>query len=300
MSYLLLESRTGPLAALCTAICWTVTALCFEYSSKKIGSLSVNLIKLYLAFLLFATFSYLLLGRAIPTDAPGYTWFWLGISGVIGFVLGDLFLFKAFVIIGSRTSMLIMALVPLVTVLVGFLILHEKLVFHHLIGMSITTVGVAMVVLTRTDGGKQLKHPIKGIVYACIGMVGQAVGLVLSKYGMGEYNAFSATQIRIIAGMIGFTLLFFYFNAWGQFAASFMNRPAMIVLVIGTVFGPFLGVYLSLVAIQNTSAGVASTIMSIVPILIIPFSVLLLKEKVNFREIIGAIVGVTGTCIMFY
>jgi len=299
MSYLLLEIKTGPLAALCTAICWTVTALCFEHSSKKIGSLSVNLIRLYLAFILFAVFSYLFLGRAIPTDASGHTWFWLGLSGVIGFVLGDLFLFRAFVIIGSRTSMLIMALVPPVTVLLGFVILHEKLMFHHYVGMVITTTGVAVVVLTRNDGGKKLKHPIKGIVYACIGMVGQAVGLVLSKYGMGVYSAFAATQIRIIAGMIGFTLLFFHFNAWKQFAASFMNRPAMISLVIGTVFGPFLGVYLSLVAVQNTSTGVASTIISIVPILIIPFSVLLFKERVCFREIIGAIVGVTGTCIMF-
>jgi len=299
MGDLLLEIKTGPLAALCTAICWTATALCFEHSSKKIGSLSVNLIRLYLAFVLFTAFSYLFLGRAIPTDASGHTWFWLGLSGVIGFVLGDLFLFRAFVIIGSRTSMLIMALVPPVTVLVGFLILHERLMFHHYVGMVITTTGVAVVVLTRKDGGKKLKHPIRGIVYAGIGMVGQAVGLVLSKYGMGDYNAFAATQIRIIAGMVGFTFLFFHFKAWRQFAASFVNRPAMITLIIGTVFGPFLGVYLSLVAVQNTSTGVASTIISIVPILIIPFSVLLFKEKVNFREIVGAVVGVAGTCIMF-
>ena len=295
----LLEIKIGPLAALCTALCWTVTALCFEYSSKKVGSLSVNLIRLYLAFLLFTAFSLLFRGRAFPTDASGYAWFWLGLSGIIGFVLGDLFLFKAFVIIGSRTSMLIMALVPPVTAIVGFMILKEKLSLYHLFGMMITTTGIAVVVLTRKDGSKELKHPIKGILYACIGMLGQAMGLVLSKYGMGEYNAFSATQIRIISGMIGFTFLFFHFNAWGQFAASFKNRGAMVFLIIGTIFGPFLGVYMSLVAVQNTSTGVASTIISIVPVLIIPFSVLLFKEKVNLREIIGAIVGVTGTCIMF-
>lgn len=295
----LVEIKVGPLAALCTAVCWTVTALCFEYSAKKVGSLTVNLFRLYLAFLLFVIFSYLFRGRTLPTDATGYTWFWLGLSGVIGFVVGDLFLFKAFVIIGSRTSMLVMALVPPVTALAGFLILRERLSVYHLIGMVMTTGGVAVVVLTRKDGGKELKHPVKGIVYACIGMLGQAVGLVLSKYGMGEYNAFSATQIRIIAGMIGFTVLFFYWNAWGEFGASFKNRPAMIALIVGTVFGPFLGVYMSLVAVQNTSTGIASTIIAIVPVLIIPFSIVLFKEKVNLREIIGAVVGVTGTCIMF-
>ena len=165
--------------------------------------------------------------------------------------------------------------------------------------MLMTITGVAVVILTREEGGRQLKHPIKGIICAFLGMLGQALGLVLSKYGMGDYNAFSATQIRIIAGMIGFTLLCFHFKAWGQFAASFLNRPAITALLVGTVFGPFLGVYLSLVAIQNTSTAVASTIISIVPILIIPCAVLLFKERVSLREIAGAVVGVAGTCIMF-
>ncbi|MBI9017930.1 MAG: DMT family transporter [Phycisphaerae bacterium] len=296
---ILLQVKIGPLAALMTAMCWMITALCFEYSSKKIGSLSVNLIRLYLAFVLFAVFSFIFRGIALPTDATSHGWIWLGLSGLVGFVLGDLFLFKAFVMIGSRTSMLVMSLAPLVTALIGFLILDETLKVHHCIGMTMTTTGVMAVILTRKDGGKDFKHPRKGIIYASIGMIGQAVGLVLSKYGMEEYNAFSATHIRIIAGLIGFTILFFHFRAWGQFAAAFKSKRAMIFLVVGTVFGPFLGVYLSLVAVQHTSTGIASTIISIVPVLIIPFAVLMFKEKVNLREIIGAVIAVIGTGIMF-
>ena len=130
-------------------------------------------------------------------------------------------------------------------------------------------------------------------------MICQAVGLVLSKYGMGEYNAFSATQIRIFAGLIGFTILLFYLKRWRQLMASFKNIPAMKTSAMGSVLGPFLGVYLSLLAIQNTSTGIASTIIMIVPVLIIPFSILLFKEKINLREIIGAIIAVAGTAIMF-
>lgn len=298
--YLMLSAiKIGPVAALLTAFCWTVTALCFEYSSKRVGSLSVNLIRLYGAFILFAVFSLIFRGRALPTDAPPDAWFWLALSGVVGFVLGDLFLFKAFVVIGSRTSMLVMALAPPVTALAGYLILNETLTLHQGVGMTMTISGVATVILTRKDGGKELKHPVKGIVFAGLGMLGQAVGLVLSKFGMGDYNAFAATHIRIIAGVIGFSLLFFYFRAWGQFAAAFKNRRAMVCLTAGTVFGPFLGVYLSLLAVQHISTGVVSTIISIVPVLIIPFAVVLFKEKVNVREIIGAIAAVIGTAIMF-
>ncbi len=261
--------KLGQLAALATAICWTLTALCFEYSSKKLSSLSVNVIKMYLAFALFTVFAWIFRGKPFPTDASVFAWLWLGLSGIIGFVLGDLFLVKALAIIGARTSMLIMALVPPVTAVIGFFLLSETIALRHLLGMAITIGGVATVILTRENGSKKLKHPVKGLVYACIGMAGQAVGLVLSKYGMGEYNAFSATQIRIIAGLVGFTLLLFHLKGWGQLKTAFKNIPVMRVAAMGSVLGPFLGVYLSLLAVQNTSTGIASTIMMIVPVLII-------------------------------
>jgi drug/metabolite transporter (DMT)-like permease len=291
--------KLGQLAALATAICWTLTALCFEYSTKKIGPLSVNIIKMYLAFALFTIFAWIFRGKPFPTDATGFAWLWLALSGIIGFVLGDLFLFKAIAIIGARTSMLIMALVPPITAVIGFFLLSETIALRHCLGMALTIGGVATVILTRESGTKQLKHSVKGLVHACIGMVCQAVGLVLSKHGMGEYNAFSATQIRIIAGLVGFTLLLFYFKAWEQLKTAFKDIPAMKITTIGSVSGPFIGVYLSLLAVQNTSTGVASTIMAIVPVLIIPFSILLFKEKINLREIVGAIIAVTGTAIMF-
>jgi drug/metabolite transporter (DMT)-like permease len=254
---------------------------------------------MYLAFLLFTVFAWIFRGKPFPTDASGFAWLWLGLSGIIGFVVGDFFLFKAFATIGARTSMLVMALIPPIAALIGFFLLSEMISLRHCLGMAITLSGVATVILTSKSGTKELKHPVKGLLYAFIGMLGQAVGLVLSKYGMGEYNAFSATQIRIFAGLIGFTILLFHLKAWGQLKAAFKDIPALSVTSAGAVLGPFLGVYLSLLAIQNTSTGVASTIMSIVPVLIIPFSILLFKEKINLREIVGAIIAVTGTAIMF-
>jgi drug/metabolite transporter (DMT)-like permease len=296
---MMLQIQVGQFAALGTAICWTFGALCFEYSSKKIGSMSLNVIKMYLSFALFTVFAWLFRGRPFPTDAGGDAWLWLGLSGIIGFVLGDLFLFSAFATIGARTSMLIMSLTPPITALLGFFVLGERLAPRHCLGMAITMSGVATVILTSKSGSKELKHPVKGLLFAFIGMIGQAVGLVLSKYGMGEYNAFSATQIRIFAGMIGFTLLLFYSKGWQRLMAALKDKQAMRASVTGSILGPFLGVYLSLLAIQNTSTGIASTIIMIVPVLIIPFSMLLFKEKINLREIIGAIVAVTGTAIMF-
>lgn len=299
MDSLLLQIISGEQAALAAAVCWTVTSLCFEFSSKRIGSLSVNMIKMYLAFVLFTVFAWIFRGLPLPSDASGFEWIWLSLSGLIGFVVGDLFLFKALSIVGARISMLVMSLVPLVTTLMGFVLLKEKLSLLHSFGMALTIGGVSAVILVRETGTKRLKHPVKGLVCAGIGMGGQAVGLVLSKYGMGEYNAFSATQIRIIAGLIGFTLLAFHLNSWQNLWNSLKQTPALTVTSIGTFFGPFIGVYMSLLAVQRTETGIASTIMAIVPVMIIPFSIVLYKEKVTLREMIGAVIAVTGTAIMF-
>jgi drug/metabolite transporter (DMT)-like permease len=68
---------------------------------------------------------------------------------------------------------------------------------------------------------------------------------------------------------------------------------------IGAFFGPFLGVSFSLWAVKFTSTGVASALMSIVPVLIIPFSVLIMKERFNPKELLGAFVTILGVFLFF-
>ena len=104
------QSHFGEIAALLTAVFWTVTSMSFEVAGKRIGSLTVNLLRLYLAFIIYALYLYFVRGMAFPTDASGHAWFWLSISGLIGFVIGDLLLFQAFVVVGARISMLIISI----------------------------------------------------------------------------------------------------------------------------------------------------------------------------------------------
>jgi drug/metabolite transporter (DMT)-like permease len=73
----------------------------------------------------------------------------------------------------------------------------------------------------------------------------------------------------------------------------------MAVMSLGSLFGPFLGVSFSLLAVKHTATGIAATIMAIVPVLIIAPSVALFKEKVTLREIVGALVAVAGVAVLF-
>ena len=144
-----------------------------------------------------------------------------------------------------------------------------------------------------------MSYPLKGILLGVIAAAGQGVGLVLSKYGMKNYDPFAASHIRVITGFIGFAILFFVLGKWKELPASLRDRKSMKWLVVGSIFGPFLGVSFSLMAVQHTKAGIAQTIMSLVPILIIPPAVLINKEKVTGREMLGAIIAVSGVVLFF-
>jgi drug/metabolite transporter (DMT)-like permease len=297
----LIEKHPGEFCALLTAIFWTITALSFESASLKVGSLAVNLIRLLIGFIFLSIYSVLVFGRFLPTNASLNQWTWLSISGFIGFFLGDLFLFKSYTIIGSRIAMLVMALVPPITALLGWIILHEKLTWMSLLGMAITLTGISVAILTKeSDNSKfTLKFDPLGLLYALGGAFGQSLGLVLSKFGMKGYNAFAATQIRIISGILGFTILISILKRWSSISAAFSNNRGMMGITLGAFFGPFLGVSFSLLSIKYTKTGIASTIMAIVPVLIIAPAIIFLKQKVTIIEILGAIISVFGIILFF-
>ena len=295
------NNHIGEFAALLTAIFWTVTSLAFEAASHKIGSIAVNIIRLIIGFAFLSVFNLIRRGLVLPVDASIENWIWLSLSGLVGFVFGDLFLFKSYTMIGSRFSMLIMTLVPPITAFFSFLILGERLTLFHYLGMTLTFSGIAMAIFSRSGKGEKLSLKLtpKGILYAFSGAVGQALGLVLSKFGMKDYDPFAATQIRIIAGIFGYTLLVTILARWGIVRNATHNKSGMILTSLGAFFGPFLGVSFSLIAIKYTEAGIASTIMALVPVFIILPAVVLFKQKVTLPEILGAIVSVAGVALFF-
>ena len=303
-----MNSHTGEFAALLTTVFWTITALSFETAGKRIGSLHLNLLRLGLAMFLLAGFSWIRRSMPLPLDATPHQWTWLSISGLIGFVIGDFCLFQAFIIIGARVSMLLMTLAPPIAALAGWYFLNDSISIKGVLGMSITMVGIALVIFVRMPSGSlnnahfqkvKLAHPLKGIILGIIAAAGQGIGLVISKYGMRQYDPFSTAQIRVIAGFLGFALVFTLLGKWTELPASFKDRKAMLWLGVGAIFGPFLGVSFSMIAVQHTNAGIAQTIMSLVPVLIIPPSILIKKEKPKLREIIGAVLAVIGVSLFF-
>lgn len=298
-------AKTGELAALGTASCWAVTALAFEAAGRRVGSLTVNLVRLVMAFGLLAVAGWATRGLPLPTDASGHAWLWLSVSGLVGFVLGDVCLFRSFLVLGPRLSTLMMALAPPLAAIVGWLVLGEVLSGRDVLGMSLTVGGIALAILERSrrrgepsvtaDGPRP---SLAGVALGFGGALGQGAGLVLSKLGMGAYSAFAATQIRVLAGIVGLALLFVPLGWWRRVWPAVRDGRAMGYAAVGAFFGPFLGVTLSLIAVRATEAGVAASIMATTPILIIP-AVALRGERVGPGGLAGAVIAVAGVALLF-
>ena len=290
------QSHIGEIASLLTAVCWMLSAIFFEKAGRRTGSLSVNIIRIFLGILFLGITALFTRGMFFPMDATAYNWLWLGLSGIVGFFLGDLFLFKSYILIGSRTSQLVMSLAPMITAVIGWFFLQEILSLKSIAGIVVSVTGIMIAV-----AGKNLKLniPLRGFLYALGGVLGQAVGLILSKKGMGDYDPIAATQIRAIFGFAAFALLVTFVGRWRRVFMTLRDKTGMKAITIGTVFGPFIGVSLSLYAVQHTETGIASALMALTPIFIIIPTAIMFKEKITARQVIGALISIGGATIFF-
>ena len=299
---------TGELIAFATVFCWTISIQFFEAASKRVGATPVNIIRLTVALILFSLFLFIRQGDILPVHFPAHAWIYLSLSGVIGFFIGDIFLFKALVELGPRVTMLIFSLSAPTTALIGWLFLDEIYVLHQWVGMFVTLSGVGIVILEknqRPSNSSTLKIrniTVTGGLFGFGAMLGQAVGYSLSKIGMqtesGYLDAFSATQIRVIAAFLCFLVFFTVTGKWGMVKSAVRDTTAVIFTAVGSAVGPFLGVSLSLMVLHYLTTGVASTFLSLVPVFIIPFSIFLHKEYVSIRAIVGAVIAVFGIYLL--
>jgi drug/metabolite transporter (DMT)-like permease len=288
----------GEAVALSVSVCWAASSSSFEAASRKVGSLEVNIIRLLLAFLMLGTYGLLAHGSFFPSGAGPQQWIWLSVSGLIGFFIGDLMLFKSLTVIGARLSMLVMTFSPALTALIGFALLGETLRWTHVFGILLIISGILMAFLSHDQQKTGTRVSFKGLLLALGGALGQSCGLVFSKKGVGDYDPFAATQIRIITGFVFFALLNTVLRRWPSLYRATKDGSSLKYITVGSFFGPGLGVGLSMMAITMTETGIASALMSLTPIvLIVP--ALIKGRKLAMLELLGAFVSVGGVLMLF-
>jgi len=290
----------GELSALLTACLWSGSAMVFASATKLVGSFQVNITRLILAavylVLLIVVFQFDV--RLSSTQILN-----LGLSGVVGLTLGDTFLFKAFQEIGARISMLVMSVAPAVAAILAYFVLGETLSVVGILGIITTVFGVSVVVLDRgAVTSQKIALTTTGLIYAALAAAGQGSGLVLAKMAFqeGNVNGFVASSVRIIASLAVLLPIALMTNRYNSPVRMFRDdRRAFWLTALGSVFGPFLGISFSLIAIEYTKVGIAATIMATVPILMLPLLRFIYKERLTWRAVVGAFVAVGGVAILF-
>jgi len=292
-----------------TALLWTTCSILFASAGRRIGALSVNAWRILMAVCLLGTVHILIFGTIVPA-ANQEQYRWLALSGIIGLAIGDFGYFGCLICMGPRRGVLLMSMHPVFTAVLAWIWLHEYLSQWTVVGIALVLTGVFIAIF---EQGKVHDEPITrdrlmlGGFLGLVGSAGQGIGIVVAKYGMVEaadpgaatLDPLSATLIRMAAACI---FVWAFLIAAGKLKKVLKARKdiyAMKRTFGGAFSGPFLGVWLSMVAVTYALAGVAATLMSLMPILVIPVVYVLYKEKTSFRGILGALIAFLGVAVLF-
>ena len=303
-------SFIGELISIGVAFSWTATALLSEFGSKRLGNLTLNVLRMSLALVFSLVLFLVVTGNPLPAGASSEACGWMLLSGLVGYVIGDFCLFQCYIIIGSRFGQLFMTLAPLAAALMAWMTLGQQLTSLSLMAMLITLSGIAISILGRSEHHRlALSLPLSGVLYAIGAALCQGVGLVLSKIGMNHFEPvagmpdwlvpFSANFYRCIAGFVGFMVLLLMRKGLKPLSEALHDRKGLTVATATTIFGPFVGVGFSLMAVQYTAAGIASTLMAMTPIIILLPSHWLFGERITWRAVLGAVISVVGVSLFF-
>lgn len=308
-------NHLGEIISLVVAASWTVTAWFAAKASLRVGAMVTNVLRLVMATVVLAVLLWVTIGRPYPVYADGNTWLWLGLSALVGYVFGDYCLFNCYLYIGPRFGQLLMTLAPPMAAIAGWIMLGETLSWTSILAMAVTLAGIGISIMSR-DGGHHFKLdlPLKGVLLGIGAGIGQGVGLVLSKIGMQYYaeaipaNApsameamlpFASTMMRAIIGGAGFLAILLLQKDFGKLRSAVKDPVAMKYASVITLFGPVLGVSLSLMAVRYANAGIASTLMALTPVFIIFPEVLIEGKRIRFKEIAGLAVSIAGVALFF-
>ncbi len=292
----------GELAGLVTSVAWSGTSVLFTKATQQVGSTIVNRIRVILAMLFLVLLNWAFYGYLLPFNAGLDRWIWFALSGAVGYALGDLFLFQSFLCIGAQRGMLMMSLAPLLSAGLAWLFFGEMLTGMQMLGVIVTLAGVTWVILrSQGDAGFRPENTLQGVLFGIGAAVGQAVGFVLSKQGLtGGFPPLAGNSIRMLAAVIVlWTLASFQGKARATIDSMRAKPKVLGWLAMAAFTGPVLGATLSLFALQHTQVGIASTLIALPPVFLLPVSWLVFKEKFDWGAVLGTMVTIAGVALLF-
>lgn len=305
----------GEIMALIAAIIFSWTSVFFTTAGQRLGVTTVNLLRLPGATLCLGLTHLAVTGHLWPQDLSLINQAWIGLSGIIGLAIGDSALFKAFTLVGPRRSMTMMALAPVFTVILAWSMLGEHLGLWALLGIAVVILGVIIATMGRGNGSGEFGHLPRqvlklGLILALLASAGQGVGSTFAKIGMtggsgpdagaaGGVNPLGATLIRLSWATVAYWLVILPRQNLTDLKTRLKDRRGVKALVVAILMGPFISVWISLIAIKHTEAGIAQVLLGTVPIFVVLPAWLVYKDRPTPLGLLGIVVAVAGGALLF-
>lgn len=299
----------GELAALSCSFLWAACSLAFASAGRRVGASAVNQLRIYLALVALFALHSIVVGTLLPIDLSSRQLLVLALSGVAGLALGDYFLFRCMTVLGPRIGTLLMASSPVFTALLAWASFGEEILALGLLGMFVTLAGVVLVLVDRraVEGWQSApgERRTLAVAFGFFGALGQSAGFLLTRYGMAAVGgdeitvpAFSVTLVRMAAAASTLTVISLAFGGFGPVRRALGDRRAFAQIAIGSLFGPILGVWMSVVAVHHAKAGIAATLMSLAPVLMLPVGRIAYGSRPGALGVIGTLVAVGGAALL--
>lgn len=281
--------------------------MCWAVLGRRVNPTSVAVVRLVFAVGALAAIHAVVFGTLWPVNIPSRAFWVLCLSGVAGAALGDLCYFHSLNLIGPRLTMTIASLAPVIAALLVLLPpLRERMTWPQVAGMLVAVGGVAWVVSERRGREAWPTTPRsfrRGVALGLLSALFQAVGFVGSRLGMNAFSAapvppFSASLVRVAAACVG---CWFVVACSGRARATltpFRSRSNLVWLLLGVAAGPVVGIWLSMVALQGAATGVASTLISMSPLALIPFTWAAYGERPTWGRVLATAVALSGIALM--
>ena len=292
----------GQILALVTAACWACNSVAYRYLGQRMDSSFLAHVRMWMAVPIIALVS-LAAGNGFPSNVSTQTMVFLLLSGFFGYFVTDMLMFKAYVYLGSRESLVILNLAPVASAVISWFLFNEKLSLVQMLAIFLTISGIVVMVLdeSRKTGEKMDRSKVKlGIILAVLGAIFQSVSYILAKYALDDVDALSSNMIRNIGGLLAFIVYGLIFQrTFFKDMKVFKDKKLIYILLISVIIGPVAGMSCQMEAMNLAPVGIVTAISQISPVLLLPVDRFILKKKLSFASISGTLISILGVVLLF-
>lgn len=293
----------GEINAALSALLWASAHIVFARINPPMSAAALNLGKNVFATLFFVIALWIVTGSPIPTGLDAKALWIFAASGFLGLAVCDTLLMRSLMDIGPQRMTLLFLTVPVLVALVAALPpLSEAQPIGAWAGMLVCIGGIAMAVRRRSEDEADPERFRRGIKTGLLAAVFQTAAILLARQGLANDDAplLDSAVVRMAAGTLG-VVVFGGFTGRLVGWSKEVGRPDVSWKLAGAAFvGTFLGILTNQYGLKwSAHAGVATTLNSMMPIYLLPLSMIFLREQFGRREIIATFIAIAGVAWMF-